>query len=247
MATSGVLGLRAVERCLLVIASGLEAGAVLRGLGGLGTASAEVLLPAWRLIPVGERFDVVVTGVGKANAAAGVAQVLNPTRHTVVLSVGIGGALPSASPPAIGICVLGRESVYADEGVPMPDGSFSDIAALGFAPNAGTGAPASMGVAATARVAEALRPWCDREGVIATVSECSGTDARAAEVVRRTGADVEVMEGAAVGFTVARLGRDRVGFAEVRVVSNTTGNRDRQQWDFRAALARLERFAAVLS
>lgn len=241
MANRGVLALEPGKRCLIAAASGLEAAAILRGLGATGLAE---LSPQWLSISVSDRFDVVVTGVGKANAAGGMARAFDAQRHALVLSVGIGGML--ADRLAIGLCVLGQHSVYADEGVPLPDGGFQDVASLGFPPNAGTGAAASIGVPATALVAGALRGVCDAEGVIATVSECSGTDSRAAEVRRRTGAEVEAMEGAAVGFSVQRLGEGRCGFAEVRVVSNTTGDRPKQRWDIRTALARLETFASTL-
>jgi len=103
---------------------------------------------------------------------------------------------------------------------------------------------------------EALRPVADRVGVIATVSTCSGTDELAREIRRRTGGIVEGMEGASVGLTVASVssllmdadgagggggegGRVGVGFAEVRVVSNTTGDRGRQVWDIGLGLRRL--------
>ena len=241
MANRGVLALEPGKRCLIVAASGLESTAILRGLGASGFAE---LIPQWRSIPIGDRFDVLVTGVGKANASGGVARVFDSSRHALVLSAGIGGTLTDRL--AIGTCVLGPSSVYADEGVPLPDGGFQDVSALGFPPNAGTGTAGSIGVTATAWAAEALRGVCDAEGVIATVSECSGTDSRAAEVRRRTGAEVEAMEGAAVGFSVQRLGEGLCGFAEVRVVSNTTGDRARQRWDIRTALARLESFASSL-
>jgi nucleoside phosphorylase len=80
-------------------------------------------------------------------------------------------------------------------------------------------------------------------GRIATVSTCAGTDARAATVARRTGAVAEAMEGAAVAQVASRLG---VTFAEVRVISNTTGDRANQRWDMRGALGGLSRVAGVL-
>jgi nucleoside phosphorylase len=51
------------------------------------------------------------------------------------------------------------------------------------------------------------------------------------------------MEGAAVGLVCHRL---RVPFAEVRVVSNTTGHRERQQWDIKGAVSKLELVASAL-
>lgn len=244
MGTGGVLAMGGTGRWLIAIASGLEAASVLRG---LGSATGAAPAPGWRLIPVGERFDVVVTGVGKGNAAGAVARVLDAGRHRGVLSVGIGGCLDHGNPECgIGRCVLGTFSVYADEGVPMPDGSFLDLKALGFAPSAGSGMPDTMGVEIDGELRGALRPVCDSEAAIATVSECSGTDERAAEIFRRTGAGVEAMEGAAAGFSVKQVMGPSGVFAEVRVVSNLTGDRGKQRWDMKGALARLERFAAAL-
>ncbi|MBL8760188.1 MAG: futalosine hydrolase, partial [Phycisphaerae bacterium] len=75
-----------------------------------------------------------------------------------------------------------------------------------------------------------------RVGAIATVSVCSGTDELAAEIRSRTGAIAEGMEGAACGLVAARMG---VRFAELRVVSNHTGRRDRQGWNLEGAFRRL--------
>jgi len=73
-------------------------------------------------------------------------------------------------------------------------------------------------------------------GPIATVATCSGTDAAAAEVARRTGALAEAMEGAAVVHAARRL---HVPAIELRSISNTTGDRARQQWDLALALRSL--------
>ena len=73
-------------------------------------------------------------------------------------------------------------------------------------------------------------------GPIATVATCSGTDAAAAEVARRTGAVAEAMEGAAVVHAARRL---RTRAIELRVISNTTGDRPAQRWDLTGALSAL--------
>ena len=92
-----------------------------------------------------------------------------------------------------------------------------------------------------------LRPIADRVGPIATVSTCAGTDVIAQNISRRTGAVAEAMEGAAVGFTAlcvsASAGRRVIPFVEARVISNTTGDRDRQRWDLRGALDGLSALA----
>ena len=75
-----------------------------------------------------------------------------------------------------------------------------------------------------------------RRGPIATVATCSGSDEAAREVVQRTGAVAEAMEGAAVVHAAHRLG---VGPIELRTISNTTGDRQQQVWRLDDALAAL--------
>lgn len=219
-----------------------EAGAVLEGLGAPGSGVAAGASRGWAPMHAGERIEVLLTGVGKAAAAAGVAHVLDPARHAGVINLGVAGALPGSGLD-IGAIIAATESFYADEGVAIP-GGFTDLAAMGFAP----GPEASMGVANDPRVGEFLI----EEGLdvtrarIATVSTCSGTDTHAKHVVARTGALGEAMEGAAIGFTVRRLAPE-MPFAEVRVISNTTGDRASQRWDLRAALRTVGRVASLLS
>ncbi len=214
---------------LLAVAATIELEAIA---GGLGLAKPDSV-SRWSMIPLLPGLDAVLTGIGKANAAGAVARVLDPARHTGVLSLGIGGSLPGGPPP--GSLVLGESSVFADEGLGAPDG-FQTCRAMGFPLIAGeTDAigpdPAWLG---------AWRGRVDLVAPIATVSTCSGTDALAREVGRRTGASVEAMEGAAVGL-VARAIDPAIAFAELRVVSNTTGDRPDQRWDLRLALTELGR------
>jgi futalosine hydrolase len=110
---------------------------------------------------------------------------------------------------------------------------------LGFPALEGTGE--RVGTDAAWR--EALRPLADRVGSVATVSTCSGTDAAAAEIRRRTGSLCEDMESGAAGLVAHRLG---VPFACVRAISNRTGNRAEQGWDLALAFSALERVAASL-
>jgi len=184
-------------------------------------------VPAWKRLMLAPDVDMAISGVGKANAA-GAASRLISNEHGCVLNLGIGGVLPGSA-AQVGERVLGTVSVFADEGVPCPDGRFLSCAALGFGlhPSDGTDRFAMSEV-----VARRLDGMTGHRGVIATVSECSGTDERAAMIVARTGAMVEGMEGAAVGLVAARLG---VAWGEVRVLSNTTGDRERQHWRIREA------------
>ncbi len=226
------------KRVLVVVAAPAEVRAVWAGLSaglGLGIAWPG---EAWAPARVG-RFDVVESGVGKANAAGATARFARADEHAGIVSLGIGGALPESG-LRLGAVVLSTASVFADEGVQAGDG-FRDIAAMGFPP---TQQWSGVAMPPDAALNAQLAPLAEREGAIATVSTCSGTDELAREVVRRTGAIVEAMEGAAVLQAAARVG---LGGAEVRVVSNTTGARSRQAWDLRGALEGLERLSRGLA
>lgn len=177
--------------------------------------------------------DVLVlrTGVGKAAAAEAVARTLAARSAGCVLSVGVCGSLPGPSAPAIRSAVLATRSVMGDEGLAGPAG-FTPLAEMGFpvAPDGTDGFDADPALLA------ALRPLAEAAGPIATVSCCSGRDDLALDLARRSACIAEAMEGAAVALAAARAG---VPFAELRVVSNTTGDRPAQRWDLPGALAHL--------
>lgn len=216
-------------RLLFVAAAPAEARAVLRAFGRPEAAADQ----AWTPVELDERHTLLTTGIGKANAAGAVARWAHTP--TLVLNVGIAGALPLRGAPVlpIGSVVGATRCVFADEGVATPD-SFQTCAQIGFpiapAPFDGNAATVDPGTA------DWLTPHVDRMAPIATVSTCSGTDALATAIAERTMAAAEGMEGAAVALAAVRLG---VRFGEVRVISNTTGDRARQVWDVRGALDRL--------
>lgn len=230
---------------LLVVAAPAEAAAVASAFDAPRFASKEATPVRWGVVRLQPGVEMVVTGVGKANAAAGVARVFDPLRHVAVVNVGVGGSLPRSGLGLLDVVVATR-SEYADEGVRTPE-RFIDMAACGFPPGQGMdGADVkrtAMGVEGDAALVALL---CERlparAGVVATVSTCSGRNRLAVQVVERTGAIVEAMEGAAVGFTVRRIAHEarvKTAFIEVRVVSNSTGNRAKQRWDLKGALGRL--------
>lgn len=173
---------------------------------------------------------VIVAGIGRTNAAAATTEALC-TRGPFdrVLSVGVAGALPG-SDLAPGDVVLASACVYAEEGLVTPEG-FSDMRGLGFPLGDFEGNCVPVDEALLALNAGRLRT-----GRVATVATCSGTDAAAAEVVARTGAVAEAMEGAAVVHAARRAG---VPGGELRAISNTTGNRAQQRWDLPRAFSAL--------
>ncbi len=211
---------------LLVVAAPVEVRAILRSFG------IDQIPNLWDPIrvdrPAGP-VEVVLTGIGKSNAAAATARILNPEIHGAVVSVGIAGTLDPGT-AAIGAVVVADPSMFADEGLETPDG-FQDCDAMGFPLGDFAGSAPPTDPELRDRLAAGYLT-----GGVATVSTCSGTDALAARVRARTGAIAEAMEGAAVGLVAHRLG---VPFAELRVISNTTGDRARQEWRIREALSTL--------
>ena len=217
---------------LIAVATPREASALCRPL----RLTVENLQP-WVLVQTPAGFDVVLTGVGKANAAGGVARVLDPDRHAGLLNVGIAGLLPQPSGGGLdlGSAILSTRSVFADDGIQQPE-AFQSFADAGF-PLIGS----RDDIEPSSDWGAVLAELTDAQGTIATVSTCSGTDLYAQEIGERTGAIAEACEGAACGLSAFRVG---CRFAEIRSISNTTGQRDLQRWDIDRALARLEEIFA---
>jgi len=225
---------------LIACAVHAEAKAVAKGLGYGGALPDEF----WRAFLVREDVRLVVTGVGKANAAGAVAHALAHESTIAVWNLGVAGTL-DADKLGIGQAVLGSSSVFADEGVSTPAG-FTPMSGLGFPICAGVDDPVTSrgeSLPITATVLDSITTCAHANGIIATVSTGSGTDARTADVRQRTGAIAEAMEGAAIALTCARLD---VPFLELRAISNTTGNRDAQTWNLHAALETLETIARAI-
>ena len=213
----------------------------------------------WEVVRLGDSVDMVRSGVGKVNAALAVAKSVDPARHGLVLNVGVCGAYGAAelAKSRLLSVIVASASVYADEGIATEQGhGFTSMAEAGFGPGGSGGsgehdrAFAGMGVGdegVCAEIQERLGTTRFERGVVMTVSCCSGTDAlKNAYASRHAGAIAEAMEGAAAGHAVARLFGERVRFGEVRVVSNTTGDRQKQVWKLPEALDVLGRTVRTL-
>ncbi len=173
---------------------------------------------------------------------------VGPVRATLELT----RALLSGPPPDL-VCVFGVAGAFA---VRDSSSARAPLAVLDFAlvgsdslcdegveTDAGFVSTQSLGLVADAQVTAAVEPTQRLADVLrapivvaATVSTCSGTDARADDVWARTHAWLETMEGAALGLVCARFG---VPWVQVRVISNRCGDRARGGWDLAGAVARL--------
>jgi futalosine hydrolase len=179
---------------------------------------------------------VEVSGIGRTNAAAAVAEAVVGEEFAAVVSVGIAGLLPG-SPLRIGQRVVATECVYAEEGVQTPEG-FKDMEGLGFPLGdfQGNRVPVCPVLLAHFAPLGLCAP-------VATVATCSGTNSLAAQIAVRTGAVAEAMEGAAVVHAARRFA---VPAIELRCISNTTGDRALQEWDLKVGLAGLGEIGAAI-
>jgi len=179
--------------------------------------------------------DVIVAGVGRTNAACATTEALiRRGPYDAVICAGVAGTYDVDGAP-IGTVIIGAESVYAEEGLVTPDG-FRDMRGLGFPLGEFNG----NDVPGDPAFRDALAPL----GVvarIATVATCSGRDDAAEAIRRRTNAIAEAMEGAAVVHAAKRCSMPAI---ELRVISNTTGDRSRQVWDLEEAFRVLGRIAS---
>ena len=166
----------------------------------------------------------IQTGVGPVNAAYAVTRFLMENSVGCLVVCGVGGAYPGSGLET-GAVVCADSETYGDLGADSRDG-FLDMQALGF-PVIGGANPLFN------RLPLDLFPVARRVPFV-TCATCTGTDAKAAALVARTGGAVESMEGAAV-VHVARLMGVKVG--EVRGISNAVGNRDREAWRLEEAAA----------
>ncbi len=209
----------------------------------------------------GDGSMVVVSGVGRVNAACAVTEtILRYGPFDLVINAGIAGVLPASTPPgasrlmyplAIGDVVLASRSVYAEEGLLTPAG-FQDMAALGFPLGDFPGNAVPGHESTIERLRAALEAPSTSGSAfsgfavapIATVATCSGADDLALTIAARTGALAEAMEGAAALHAARRLGTPAI---ELRAISNTTGDRSRQRWNIPAALEALGRAVRAVS
>ncbi|WP_134701823.1 futalosine hydrolase [Ammoniphilus sp. YIM 78166] len=184
------------------------------------------------------RFNVLLTGVGSASAAANTAIALTKDDYDIVISMGIaGGFLEKVD---VGSLVIATEIIAADLGVETHDG-FQLIEELGFGTN-------RMGLnqELVARVMSGFQQsgMTVQQGPIITVSTVTGTvETASALALRVPGAAAEAMEGYGVAIAAQQYG---IPILEIRGISNAVGPRQRELWRIDDALHAIESASAVL-
>jgi futalosine hydrolase len=180
----------------------------------------------------GRSVVLIPGGMGKVNAAQATTALLEHVRIRGVINFGVAGSYPGAG-ASVASVALATSEAYGDEGVDAPDRWLS-TRDIGIPLLEAGGMryfnvfPLDTALVDAAR--EQLRanaiPFVG--GPFVTVSSCSGTARRGAELHERFAQAVcESMEGAAVAHVCALYG---VPFMEVRGISNLVKDRDLVEW-----------------
>jgi len=191
-----------------------------------------------------------VTGVGPINAALALglaiaeAEAAN-TPVTAVLLAGIAGAFDLTRLPLRSLCLV-KEEIWPEYG--LHDGTSVTARAFSFPlykrdvcdggdvyDRLPLAKPESLGLSPK-------NAWVECRSL--TVAGVSASVARTRDIAQRYGADLENMEGFAVGYACAR---HDVPCVQVRVVSNKVGPRARDEKDFFGALEALGQVLPSLS
>ncbi|HEX5725098.1 MAG TPA: futalosine hydrolase [Longimicrobiaceae bacterium] len=187
-------------------------------------------------------------GMGKTNAAQGITALLEEREVGGVIGFGVGGAYPGAG-LEVGDVALATRAVYGDEGVQTPAGWIS-TKEIGIPllerGGAATFNEIELDAARVRRAGDALERAGIRAvaGPFVTVSTCSGTAARGAELAARFGAVCESMEGAALAHVAALY---QCPYVEVRGISNLVEDRDLARWRLREAADAAQRAARAVA
>lgn len=189
------------------------------------------------------RVVVCAGGIGKINAAAATAVMIDRYQPQLVINIGCAGAY-IGSGLAVGNLVVASEEVLADDGVLVAAG-WKDLRYMNL-PSVDQGGMSCYNLLPLSRHAsEKAMQLADYYGVFlmrgrsATVSTCSGTRQYGAELSQRWSALMENMEGAAVAQVCLRCGVDCL---EIRGISNLVEERDLKKWDIPRAVENAQRF-----
>ncbi|MBI5846385.1 MAG: futalosine hydrolase [Nitrospirae bacterium] len=184
----------------------------------------------------GKRIVLMISGMGKVNAAHAATSLIHEFSPAVVMNIGIGGAYPSSGMKTGDVAIAEKE-IYGDEGVLLKDG-FHGIDLIGI-PLVKKGRKnyfneflidrklAIKAVKAAQLITHHSSRITVKKGTFLTLSTCTGTKKRALELERRFSAICENMEGAAIAHICTLYD---VPMIEMRGISNMAGVRDRAAW-----------------
>jgi futalosine hydrolase len=186
---------------------------------------------------------ICASGIGKINAAAAAATLIERCHPRLVINTGCGGAY-LASGLTVGELAVASDEFLGDEGVLTSNG-WQDLHFMGIPTLTHGNRLYHNAIPLSKHPAEKAMKLADYCGVtlvrgrFITVSTCSGTRQRGEELARSFHGICENMEGAAVALTCLRYGIDCL---EIRGISNLVDERDMKSWDIPRAVEAAQRF-----
>ena len=189
--------------------------------------------------------DVIICagGIGKINAATATTALIERHHPRLVVNTGCAGAYLESG-LSIGDLAVASEEFLGDEGVLTSTG-WQDLHFMSMPSLVHGNRLYHNSLPLSKHAAEKAMQLADYYGVklvrgrFITVSTCSGTRLRGAELVRSAHGICENMEGAAVAQVCLRYGIDCL---EIRGISNHVEERDMKTWDIPRAVEAAQRF-----
>lgn len=189
------------------------------------------------------RIIICAGGIGKVNAGAATAAMVERHHPQLVINTGCAGAYIDSG-LSIGDLAVASEEILADEGVILEEG-WRDLRYMSLPTLKTGGHPSFNTIPLSKHASEKAMQLADYYGIFlmrgrfATVSTCSGTVQRGLELSRHWKVIVENMEGAAVAQVCRRYGLDCL---EIRGISNLVEERDLKKWEIQRAVEVAQRF-----
>jgi futalosine hydrolase len=175
----------------------------------------------------GNRFSVLITGVGMLPSSYYLTERVIQDRPDLVIAAGIAGSFREEIKP--GNVVMIQEEVLADVGV-RENNAFVDVFDLGLANS--DQSPFVDKVLINNTDFDSYGPGIAKVRGC-TVNEISTSECKIDMIKNKYHAHVESMEGAAIHFVCIN---QQVPFIHIRSISNYVGERDKSKWKMKAAL-----------
>jgi futalosine hydrolase len=176
------------------------------------------------------KVEVLITGVGSCATSHALTRNMLKRTPEMVIQAGIGGSFRKEYAP--GSVVFIDEEVFADLGA-WKDEGFEDIFDMGFADR--NEMPYTNGML----VNPSTERWTKYSLSFvrgATINCISSTDQHVNAIQKKYDPVIESMEGAALHYVCIK---ENIPFIQLRAVSNYTGDRNKNQWKMKEAIAAL--------
>jgi futalosine hydrolase len=185
----------------------------------------------------GNKIEVLITGIGGAATAYALTRHIALKKPDLVIQAGIGGSFKSSlSPESI---VFVKEEVFADLGA-IENDQIVDTFDLGLT------AVDEQPFTNRMLVNSNIDRWAGyRVSFVrgATINCISSTPQQVQQIVQKYDPDVESMEGAALHYVCLQ---EKIDFIQLRAVSNYVGERNKNNWKMKEAIAGLNDFLKVM-